>query len=159
ALGQQPSGGVILANGVLYGTTRFGGSIDNGTIYSVNADGTDFNALYSFPTSVDVHGWYPSSPIFITTNDYGALPFAAVIFCSNVLYGVTTSGGPTGYGVVYSLSLEPLQPPELTGSFTNGWVGLIKLSWPVDIPGFPPIRLQNSADPSFQSYTYAPSPI
>jgi hypothetical protein len=150
---------VTLVNDVLYGITSWGGVFDNGLIYSVKLDGDIFEAQYCFPTAVDVGNSSYPQPFFKNINSVGALPFSGVIYSSNVLYGVTATGGTNGYGVVYSLSLEPLPPPEITGSFTNGWVGLIKLTWPVNIPGFPPVKLQNSANPSFQTYSYTPSPI
>src|SRR5579883_3209848 len=158
--GEQPFCGVVCANGILYGTGTYGGTADNGTIYSVNEDGTSFNSLYSFPSSIDIHGWYPSSPLFRTTNDYGALSFGgAVISSSNVLYGVTTSGGPPGYGVVYSLSLEPLSPATLSASLGTALFGpAIFLTYPTNVLGFPPLHLEISADPLFTTYWWEGSP-
>jgi uncharacterized repeat protein (TIGR03803 family) len=49
--GRNPQGALILAyDGSLYGTTPLGGTIFNGTIYKVTAEG-EFSSLYSFGSS------------------------------------------------------------------------------------------------------------
>ncbi len=71
--------------GNLYGTTVFGGSSNNGTVFKVSPEGTEI-VLHSF-TGAD--GSQPSSGL--TTDESGNL------------YGVTSSGGSGGYGVVFEL--------------------------------------------------------
>lgn len=46
--GIYPDAGLALSGSTLYGTAAGGGSSDNGTVFSVNTDGTGFATLYSF---------------------------------------------------------------------------------------------------------------
>ena len=46
--GAYPDVGLILSGNTLYGTTHFGGSSGNGTVFAVNTDGTGFTNLHSF---------------------------------------------------------------------------------------------------------------
>src|SRR5262245_37971919 len=46
--GYRPSGGLVLLSNTLYGTAYHGGNSGNGTIFSVNTNGTDFTTLYNF---------------------------------------------------------------------------------------------------------------
>jgi uncharacterized repeat protein (TIGR03803 family) len=74
-------------NGVLYGTTYFGGTSNLGTVYCVNPDGTGYRLLHSFN----------GSPFD------GANPQAALIQDTNgTLYGTTTTGGTRP--IVYQFS-------------------------------------------------------
>ena len=52
--GGLPYAGVILSGSTLYGTTRFGGSFGNGTLFAVNTDGTGFTTLRSFTVPSDI---------------------------------------------------------------------------------------------------------
>ena len=51
----------ILQGTTLYGTTRAGGSSDNGTLFKLNTDGSGFTVLKHF-TSVGFFGAGPSGP-------------------------------------------------------------------------------------------------
>lgn len=86
--GQGPNGLSVL-NGVLYGTTEFGGNgcaIGCGTIFSVTTTG-DESVLYSFETHT------------------GAFPAARMTRMSGTLYGTTTSGGsPHRDGTVFAFT-------------------------------------------------------
>jgi uncharacterized repeat protein (TIGR03803 family) len=91
--GEYPFGDVILDNaGNLYGTTQFGGSDDNGTVFKVESNGTE-SVLYSFKGGTD--GFVPATGLIMdkATN----------------LYGTTTEGGSSkckkhGCGTVFKLS-------------------------------------------------------
>ena len=49
AEGNSPVAGLVLSeDGILYGTTVAGGKTGLGTAFSINTDGTDFNAFFSF---------------------------------------------------------------------------------------------------------------
>jgi len=94
--GYEFGANLILHGNKLYGTTvNFGSSSVydagyNGTVYSLNTDGSNFKLLY----------------IFADTDD-GSHPIASVILSSNLLYGTTQFGGVNGgYGTVYSLELS-----------------------------------------------------
>lgn len=76
------------SDGMLYGTSYAGGSAGSGTIFRINANGTDFRVLKSFG---------------VTTNE-ARRPFAPVIEGGDgALYGVTEEGGDSGLGTVFRL--------------------------------------------------------
>ncbi|MGA8099718.1 MAG: choice-of-anchor tandem repeat GloVer-containing protein, partial [Candidatus Cybelea sp.] len=82
--GNSPVGGVILVNGMLYGTTSEGGSHDCGdnkcgTIFEVSPSGTGYQVLHQFKGTKD-----------------GANPQAALIEVNGMLYGTTFFGGSRG---------------------------------------------------------------
>jgi uncharacterized repeat protein (TIGR03803 family) len=86
--GGAPVAGLILSGNSLYGTTAGGGTNDNGTVFAINTDGTDFTNLHSF-----------------TGND-GANPEAGLILSRNTLYGTTSYGGTNGAGTVFAINTD-----------------------------------------------------
>ena len=88
--------GVIVSGNTLYGTTQEGGTNGNGTIFVLNTDGTGFTVLHTF-TAVDSN---------THSNSDGAYPFGILMLSGNTLYGTTEAGGSSGWGTVFSLSLE-----------------------------------------------------
>lgn len=70
-----PLAGLILENGLLYGTTTFGGANGDGDVYSVTTGGAE-SVLHSFGKGKD-----------------GAKPESALIDVGGVLYGTTFEGG------------------------------------------------------------------
>jgi uncharacterized repeat protein (TIGR03803 family) len=80
--------GLILSGTALYGTTYFGASSGNGTVFALNTDGTGFTNLYDFPAG----------------NDQG-MP-NAVILSSGTLYGTTYEGGTNRVGSVFALKIN-----------------------------------------------------
>jgi uncharacterized repeat protein (TIGR03803 family) len=84
--GGNPNASLIAANGVLYGTTYFGGSNGRGTVFSFDpATGVE-KVLYAFTGGSD-----------------GQEPSASLVMLRGVLYGVTPVAGAGGCGTVYSL--------------------------------------------------------
>ena len=78
------------SDGALYGTTSTGGTLDAGTVYRVNKDGSGFAVLKSFDPATD-----------------GANPLAGLKEGSGgVLYGTTTTGGPFGSGTVFRINKD-----------------------------------------------------
>ncbi len=77
-------------NNLLYGTTLDGGSHNNGIIFSIGQDGTDYQVLFSLHNSIGDE----SHSCFVVSN--------------NILYGMTASGGDNGEGVVFSF--DPAAP-------------------------------------------------
>jgi len=110
--GANPSAGLVLSGGTLYGTTPYGGNSGNGTVFAVNTDGTGFTNLYHFTGGSD-----------------GANPYAGLILSGNTLYGTAYYGGSSGNGTVFSLSFAP----QLTiiPSGAN-----VILTWPTNAAGF-----------------------
>ena len=78
--GDYPYAGLILSGNTLYGTTAYGGSSGNGTVFAVNTDGTGFTNLHSFT----------ARSVLIYTNSDGADPHAGLILSGNTLYGTAT---------------------------------------------------------------------
>jgi uncharacterized repeat protein (TIGR03803 family) len=90
--GSQPFAGLVSAtNGKLYGTTRWGGSNDGGTIFKVNRDGSQYTVLHNFA---------------VIAGD-GSQPLAALMQGSDgAFYGTTGSGGDPAdgaHGTVFRL--------------------------------------------------------
>ncbi len=92
--GSEPLHNAMTLNGsVLYGTTLIGGQHDNGTIFSINDDGTGYSELYSFDKSA-----------LKNNGDMPASTFA--LSGGGVLFGMTSEGGhingPVGNGTIFS---------------------------------------------------------
>ena len=92
-----PSAGVVQGgNGNFYGTTSFGGTNDNGTIFKISTSGT-FSTLYSF-----------------NGGSNGANPIGGLVQGSDsAFYGTTAHGGTNGGGTVFKITP--------TGSLTTLW--------------------------------------
>jgi uncharacterized repeat protein (TIGR03803 family) len=86
--GSGPQGTLIQANdGVLYGTTVQGGSNSSGTLFSITMGGAE-SLLWSFGGGQD-----------------GRHPYGDLVQGSNGnFYGMTSSGGPSNYGVVFEFN-------------------------------------------------------
>jgi uncharacterized repeat protein (TIGR03803 family) len=86
-------------NSLLYGTTLDGGSHNNGIIFSIGQDGTDYQVLFSLHNSI------------------GDESHSCFVVANNILYGMTASGGDNGEGVVFSF--DPAAPtPTCTATPT-----------------------------------------
>ena len=79
-------GPLALSGNSLYGTAELGGDNNNGTIFAVNTNGSEFTTLYSFSGGGD-----------------GASP-NGLILSGNMLFGTTGGGGTPGYGTVFTLN-------------------------------------------------------
>jgi uncharacterized repeat protein (TIGR03803 family) len=98
--GASPSGGLALSpdGSVLYGTTLFGGSNGNGTIFSLNTNGGNYAVLYNF------------SALNSGANSNGSNPTGVVISPDGTtLYGTTYQGGSFVLGVFYAFTLSSNQ--------------------------------------------------
>ena len=119
--GANPSSALVRSGNRLYGTARAGGYSGNGTIFTLNIDGTEFTNLYTFSPTPR----YPEPQI----NSDGANPSGGLVLSGSTLYGLTANGGPSGNGTVFSLSFLPRLTIILSG-------GNIVLSWPTNLAGF-----------------------
>lgn len=86
--GYEPTGGLALKGDYLYGTTYFGGAYDQGTVFSIRTDGSDFTTLHHF-----------SGPD-------GASSGSTPVLVNCRLYGVTMFGGANNNGVVFSMRTD-----------------------------------------------------
>jgi uncharacterized repeat protein (TIGR03803 family) len=82
--GQKPQAGLILLKGTLYGMTFWGGSYNEGTVFSVDAATGAETVLHSFCTRQSCRD--------------GAYPYAGLMKLKRKLYGTTFSGGAHGGG-------------------------------------------------------------
>ena len=98
--GINPDAALILSGTTLYGTTREGGALGYGTVFSVNTDGTDFTVLYNF----DEVGF--NTLTFAYFNTDGSQPETHLALAGNTLYGTTSYGGLNGGGSVFSLQTD-----------------------------------------------------
>jgi uncharacterized repeat protein (TIGR03803 family) len=97
--GAFPFGGLIVADGRLYGAASAGGAGGNGVIFSVGTNGLDFAVLRHFPATDSLSG----------TNSDGALPCASLALSSRRLYGTATRGGRGASGTVFSIGTDGSQ--------------------------------------------------
>ena len=87
--GAYPQGGLLLVGNTLYGTTAFGGTNGNGTVFALRVDGTDFTNLHLF------------------NGTDGAEPYGGRLVVGNsTLYGTTSGGGVSNGGTVFTLSTD-----------------------------------------------------
>jgi uncharacterized repeat protein (TIGR03803 family) len=85
--GALPMGELILSGNTIYGTAQFGGNSGNGTVFSVNTDGTGFTTLHTFDGLND-----------------GSDPLDGVLISGDTLYGTADMGGsPDDYGTVFAV--------------------------------------------------------
>jgi uncharacterized repeat protein (TIGR03803 family) len=100
--GGSPVAGVILDSaGNLYGTTLLGGPSGYGAVFKLDTTGNE-TTLYSFTGGTD-----------------GRLPYAGVIRdTAGNLYGTTSAGGASGYGVVFKVDTAGKE--TVLYSFTGG---------------------------------------
>jgi uncharacterized repeat protein (TIGR03803 family) len=92
-IGATPYGSLTLSSGVLYGMTEFGGTDNDGNIFSYNLNTNTFTDLIDFSgTSGSYMGDYP----------YGSLTLSS----SGVLYGMTHGGGTDNDGNIFSYNLN-----------------------------------------------------
>ncbi len=110
--GARPSGNLLQASdGYVYGTTSAGGSGGVGTLFKVNATGSEFSTLFGF-----------SPPV-------GEQPLGGLIEMEpGILYGTTSAGGTEAGGTIFKVTpsgqLETLV--HLTKETGYGWVFLTK---------------------------------
>ncbi len=90
--GSSLLGGLLVAsNGRLYGTTENGGSAGNGTLFSLNRDGSGFTNLQVFANTY-LLGFRPATPL-IEGRD-------------GMVYGATSWGGTNGNGTLFRLNQD-----------------------------------------------------
>jgi uncharacterized repeat protein (TIGR03803 family) len=118
--GSDPTGTLVIGNnGVLYGTTAFGGS-------GVGQSG--FGVLFSLTPPTSPGGEWAQTVIysFAGPSD-GISPTGLMLGSGGSLYGFTTGGGATGNGTVFSLT-----PSNAPGSM---WTKTVLYSFAGGIEG------------------------
>lgn len=97
--GAIPYGGLVLSDGILYGTTFAGGAGGQGGIFSVPTNGLGFTVRHHFSATDSVS----------RTNADGAAPSAGLTLSSNLLFGAASAGGEGAAGTVFSFNLNNSQ--------------------------------------------------
>jgi uncharacterized repeat protein (TIGR03803 family) len=139
--GANPQAGLILSGNILYGTAGHGGNSGVGTVFAVHTDGTGFTNLHSFTGG----------------SGDGAGPYGGLILSGNTLYGTTYSGGSSGNGTVFSLTLGSVSaPPPLLTIISSGTN--VVLTWPTAAAGFTLQSTTNLVSPAIWS-TVSPAPV
>ncbi len=82
--GRYPYSSLVLSEGVLYGTTYSGGPTNYGTIFKINADGSNYGVIRTF----------------VMANGYSIYP--SLTLDGSLLYGMAMYGG-AGYGTIFSI--------------------------------------------------------
>lgn len=118
--GSQPWAGFLDVNGTLYGTTQFGGTYGQGTVFSVSPNGTEI-VLHSFGNNQD-----------------GAQPVASLINVKGTLYGTTLFGGKYASGqsiggTVFSITTSGSE--RIVHSFGNGTDGSLAAAALIEVKG------------------------
>ncbi|MGD0364586.1 MAG: choice-of-anchor tandem repeat GloVer-containing protein [Bryobacteraceae bacterium] len=104
--GAYPTAGLVLGkNGVLYGTTSYGGSAATGLgcyYWGATGCGTVFQLT---PPPTQGGAWTETIlHSFTGENGDGAGPGQLVLGPAGILYGTTSSGGSSGYGIVFAVT-------------------------------------------------------
>src|ERR1044071_4357259 len=100
--GANPNAGLILSDGILYGTAAAGGGSGFGTVFAINTNGTGFSVLHSFTGGTD-----------------GANPWDGLVRSGTTLYGTAYNGGLWGSGTVFAINTDGTGFTSLH-SFTMG---------------------------------------
>jgi uncharacterized repeat protein (TIGR03803 family) len=179
--GENPEAGLLLAGNTLYGTTCFGGTNGgNGTVFSLNTDGSDFNVLHTFTDGSDggnpgcklalsgdtLYGTtFIAGTVFsVKTNgaDFtvlhtlnsaveGSNPQAGLVLSGNTLYGTAVNGAWSG--TVFSLSL-PVPLLTIMPSGSN-----VILTWPTNAVRFNLQSTTNLVSPTVWTPVYPGSVV
>ena len=96
--GMNPAGALVLGkDGNFYGTTQYGGSNGNGTIFQLTPGEGVFTSLYSFSAL--------GGPYF-TANADGATPNGLTLGTDGNFYGTTQGGGANGMGAFFQFTIS-----------------------------------------------------
>jgi uncharacterized repeat protein (TIGR03803 family) len=109
----QPNGGLILCGGMLYGTTWQGGISNQGTIFSLNTNGT-FALLHQFAQYTD-----------------GQNPLGRLVLANGTLFGTARNYGTNGVDTAGNVESTPAQ---LDFTVTVPWFREPRL-WTISILG------------------------
>jgi uncharacterized repeat protein (TIGR03803 family) len=100
--GAYPVGALVQgADGFFYGTASSGGTDGRGTVFRIAFDGSGFQVLHNFSATTD------NATTGLTENADGATPLAGLVDgADGFYYGVTSTGGTAGAGVVFAISSD-----------------------------------------------------
>ena len=97
--GAGPQAALTLSEGILYGTTTFGGIFGGGTVFKISTNGTAHTVLHNFSSYSDL--------VFPNTSYDGSKPQGgALLLNGNTLYGTAEIGGQFGGGTVFAIKTD-----------------------------------------------------
>jgi uncharacterized repeat protein (TIGR03803 family) len=102
--GSEVYAGLILSGNTLYGTASQGGSSGDGTVFSLNTNGTGFTVLHNFSQATGMINLINGMPN--PTNSDGALPWPGLVLSGSTLYGTAGDGGLGGFGTVFAVNTD-----------------------------------------------------
>ena len=115
--GADPLGSVLVINGSIYGTTKDGGTYNDGTVFAMSKTGQNERVLHSFGNGSD-----------------GVNPVAGLLYANGLLYGTTLVGGTDDKGTVFSI--DPSNGTEtILHNFSNVPDGATPRSTLIDVKG------------------------
>ncbi len=88
--GSRPFGSLTIQDGKIYGMTHQGGDSNDGTVFTMNSDGTAFTLLHEFAEG---------------TADGGS-PCGSLTLDGTELYGMTSEGGDTDRGTIFKMNSD-----------------------------------------------------
>lgn len=86
--GSAPHGDLLHIDGYLYGITYTGGNAEDGVLYKIKPDGSNFTKLYDFGDGA------------------GFSPMGNIVYKNNYIFGVTWEGGINSKGVIYKIKTD-----------------------------------------------------
>ncbi len=118
--GTLPAAALAVFDGLLYGTTSYGGKYAGGTVFSISRSGNE-RVLHSFGNGSD-----------------GVNPLGGLVASHGVLYGTTPSGGSTtncgaGCGILYKVTTSGSE--SIVYAFKGGIDGEYPQAPPIDVRG------------------------
>ncbi|HEY3636819.1 MAG TPA: choice-of-anchor tandem repeat GloVer-containing protein [Rhizomicrobium sp.] len=121
---QHPEAPLIDVNGILYGSSYFGGAHKRGAIFSLNLETGAETVLYSFCSQHNCAD--------------GSYPLTSLIDVNGILYGTTVWGGSScaGHGCGAVFSLDPNSGVEtVVHAFGSGTDGVYPEGGMIDVRG------------------------
>ena len=113
--GIEPLGTLLFSGTNLFGTASGGGTSGNGTVFSINTNGSTFTTVYSFPPIING----------ASLNVGGVNPSASLLLANGTLYGTTTNGGGHDgniFGLVFGSSGSvSLSIQDIAGNIVLSW--------------------------------------
>ena len=134
--GIRPESGLVVIEGILYGSNGWGGIANNGSVFRINPDGSNFETLYEFSESDGRRAWitvtkdgilygvikeaFPAEGnIFKINSDgtgfaklhefqdlFAGRPYGNLILVGDILFGTSSDGGDFDRGTIFRVNTD-----------------------------------------------------